>query len=153
LRADILSELAAEKFQKRCEVEWSTPEFAAAIEEVYSTTPAHDDRLRKVVLAVTVQNSRTLLNEEETGGFRALLGEQFSWFRAALRKTACFAADLATLLVENNPSNPSSHCYTYQCPTGHVVFSVGVPVPAKFGCPLGCYRAQTSGWWNSYLQK
>ncbi|KAK3676934.1 hypothetical protein LTR78_003139 [Recurvomyces mirabilis] len=80
---------AASKFQPRTTGEWKSPEFAQAIEELYTAGPPTDRSLRNMVLSVVRDNVDELYGNKD----------QYAAFHKIISSIGDFAADVAESLA------------------------------------------------------
>ena len=83
-----LKKLSAEKFSKRSETEWDTASFAVAVAEVYEIVPEHEETLRNIVVRVSKEHAKDLLDDSKG----------YEEFNKVLREKADFAADISVAL-------------------------------------------------------
>lgn len=91
-----LKEYAREKFASAIRTCWKMDDFPVTISEAYSTTPAADRGFRNLIVGTCLQYFDKLLENDD--------------FRAVLRETPGFAADLVQKL------GPRMISITYCCP-------------------------------------
>ena len=136
-----LKELAAAEFTQRAEAGWKTDDFAAALHEVYTIVPEHEDTLRQIVVRVVKEHAKDLFGKPN----------DYAKFRQAVRDQEGFGDDVSEALAIGK--NPKSSCNTYTCPGCSGVFSVSIEGFSTFGCPKGCYSQQAISWWKKYEKK
>lgn len=133
-----LKKLAAEKFTTRAEVEWEGDQFAAAISEIYSIVPEHEDALVRTVICIAQMHAAELFDTKKG----------YDCFRMVAREVAAFGADVAQALA---PSQPEK---MYRCGKCSFEFAKARPDDKSFDCPRSCYAARYSeSWWADKVVK
>ncbi|KAK4561415.1 hypothetical protein LTR86_004732 [Recurvomyces mirabilis] len=135
---------AASKFQPRATGEWKSPEFAQAIEKLYTAGPPKDRSLRNMVLSVVRDNVDELYGNKD----------QYAAFHKIISSIGDFAADVAESLATVNilPKN-LRQSQAYQCPSCSTEFVVKLNAQkgqTSFDCLCHCYNKQTPEWWNKH---
>ena len=131
-----LRALACEKFSKRCETEWASPEFAKAVDELYKHCSDMDELKGNAVF--TIKKHAKDVFDGRASGFEDLV--------EVLRLTE-FGADVACVLAGGSDSGNK----TYNCPSCQKVFTVAAPPGCKFSCSQGCHTGFNGSWWASYI--
>jgi len=131
-----LKELAVQKFTQRAEAEWESDDFVAAVTEVYTIIPEHDDALHRVVIVVVKEHAAALFAESRGGNFEK-----------AMREANGLGHDIAKALaaLKEEPGFKK-----YRCPSCDLNFAVSGAQCSTFACPRGCCGQYSPLWWARY---
>jgi hypothetical protein len=147
-----LKDTAAKQFTDRAKKEWSSPAFANAITEVYTSCPANNNgrALRDAILNVVNKNYHVLYGDVE----------KYPDFHQAVDEVDGFAADITHTLATKKlvkRTAKDSECRRYKCPNCKSIFLIeSLPDAANggFDCPRRCYGTfQNRNWWSSNLHE
>ncbi|KAK4544760.1 hypothetical protein LTR36_004009 [Oleoguttula mirabilis] len=131
-----LKELAVEVFTERAAAGWGTDEFAAAISEIYSIIPEHEDHMRRIVVRAVQEHATELFSE----------GPSYASFNSVMRQIADFGADVSQALARR-----STMVTWYCCPTCSSTFAMGDYEGVGFDCPMRCCSFRTVFWWTDHV--
>ena len=139
-----LKQLSADKFAKRAEAEWTMPNFAMAIAEVYDIIPEHEDTLEQMVVRVVKDHAGDLFDETK----------RYGHFTKVIRERAELAADVSEALATDIGQRYGvfKNSALYRCPGNGEEFMVRFKEGTHFNnvtCPCASYSS-TLSWWAHY---